>query len=102
VYSAKSGECREDSPVAELGASERTDRLLKAEDAVLAAGGNVVRLVGLYHAARGAHTHVLRMGEVPRSADAIVNLIHYEDAARLALAVRSELRVGASMRARCA
>lgn len=36
---------------------------------------------------RGAHTFFLRMGKVPRWGDYTVNLIHYEDAARLAAAV---------------
>lgn len=40
----------EDSPVAED--SPRQQRLLAAEAAVLAAGGCVVRLVGLYHSTR--------------------------------------------------
>lgn len=52
------------------------------------AGGNVVRLVGLYHTQRGAHTYFLRAKEVQRPGDYVVNLIHYEDAARLAVAVR--------------
>lgn len=51
------------------------------------AGGNVVRLAGLYHAQRGAHTYFLRAGRVQRAGDAVVNLVHYEDAARLAVAV---------------
>ena len=36
---------------------------------------------------RGAHTFFLRMGKVPRWGGYTVNLIHYEDAARLAAAV---------------
>lgn len=44
--------CDEGAPTAKLGDNERTDRLLAAEAAVLAAGGCVVRLVGLYHANR--------------------------------------------------
>jgi hypothetical protein len=51
------------------------------------AGGNVVRLVGLYHAHRGAHTFFLKQGTVARPGDNIVNLLHYEDAASLAVAV---------------
>ncbi|GFH11904.1 uncharacterized protein HaLaN_07485 [Haematococcus lacustris] len=34
---------------------------------------------------RGAHTYFLRIKEVPRPGDYTVNLIHYEDAARLAV-----------------
>lgn len=44
--------CDESAPVAKRGDNERTDRLLAAEQAVLDAGGCVVRLVGLYHAQR--------------------------------------------------
>lgn len=51
------------------------------------AGGNVVRLVGLYHANRGAHTYFLRAKEVQRPGDYLVNLLHYEDAARLSTSV---------------
>lgn len=53
----------------------------------LQAGGNVVRLVGLYHAQRGAHTFFLKQQTVARNPEYIVNLLHYEDAARLAVAV---------------
>ncbi len=50
-------QCNEDSPVAELGSSERNDRLLKAEAAALEAGGCLVRLVGLYHSGRCDAVH---------------------------------------------
>ena len=77
LYTVEDGShCNEDSPTAKIGSSDRTDRcaslqlrqcifacsgsagvhllcrLLKAEQAVLQAGGNVVRFVGLYHADR--------------------------------------------------
>ena len=76
LYTVEDGShCNEDSPTAKLGSSDRTDRcailqlehrafllrlssvrllcrLLKAEQTVLKAGGNVVRFVGLYHADR--------------------------------------------------
>ncbi|KAL4418741.1 hypothetical protein ABPG77_006414 [Micractinium sp. CCAP 211/92] len=88
VYTVEDGSaCDESAPTAKLGDNERTDRLLAAEAAVLEAGGNVVRLVGLYHATRGAHTFFLRQGEVQRWGGYLVNLIHYEDAAELCLAV---------------
>lgn len=88
VYTVEDGSaCDEGAPTAKLGDNERTDRLLAAEAAVLEAGGNVVRLVGLYHATRGAHTFFLRQGEVQRWGGYLVNLIHYEDAAGLCLAV---------------
>lgn len=90
VYAVQEGTCTEDSPVVEQGNSERTDRLLAAEAAVRP-GGNVVRYVGLYHSGRGAHTAFLQRGIIQRSGQSILNLIHYEDAARLALAVCIQL-----------
>jgi hypothetical membrane protein len=39
-------------------------RLLGAEGAALAAGGNVLRLVGLYHAGRGPHTFFIKQASV--------------------------------------
>eukprot|EP00193_Tetraselmis_chui_P019067 CAMPEP_0177784640 /NCGR_PEP_ID=MMETSP0491_2-20121128/19839_1 /TAXON_ID=63592 /ORGANISM="Tetraselmis chuii, Strain PLY429" /LENGTH=341 /DNA_ID=CAMNT_0019305481 /DNA_START=24 /DNA_END=1049 /DNA_ORIENTATION=+ len=89
----------EDSPLKPLGNSEQTDRLLLSEKAVMEAGGNVVRLVGLYHAQRGAHTFFLKKGEVERWGGYCINLIHYEDAASLAVAAlqggtRGQLYVG--------
>ncbi|KAL0019454.1 hypothetical protein WJX77_002659 [Trebouxia sp. C0004] len=78
--------CNEDCKIADRGSNERTDRLLGAEEAILKAGGIVIRLVGLYHAARGAHTFFLRQGQVARWGGYTVNLIHYEDAASLCVA----------------
>lgn len=80
----------EASPTVARGSSPRTDTLLAAEDAVLGAGGCVLRLAGLYHATRGAHSFFLKVpgGVVPgRSGSYMVNLLHYEDAAGLAGAV---------------
>lgn len=74
---------REDCPLVPLGAGPNTDKLLEAEQLVIKAGGNVVRLVGLYHAQRGAHTFFLKTQRVQRPGDYIVNLLHYEDAASL-------------------
>ena len=47
----------------------------------------MVRLAGLYHAQRGAHTFFLRKGQVERWGGTRVNLIHYEDGAALCCAV---------------
>ena len=47
---------------------------------------------------RGAHTFFLRMGKVPRWGGYTVNLIHYEDAARLAAAVSPCLSAASSCR----
>ena len=88
VYDVNDGsECSESSPTVAMGASPRTDVLLTAEQNALAAGGNVVRLVGLYHRTRGAHTFFLKQGNVARPGSYMVNLIHYEDAARLCASV---------------
>jgi hypothetical protein len=88
VYAVEDGSaCDENAPLVPLGANPRTDALLNAEQAVLDAGGCVVRLVGLYHRTRGAHTFFLKQGEVARFGGYIVNLIHYEDAASLTGAI---------------
>lgn len=47
----------------------------------------MLRLVGLYHANRGAHTYFFKVQQVPRPGDYVVNLLHYEDAADLAVQV---------------
>lgn len=87
------GSCDEDSPVVPIGRSPRTDVLLKAEKEVLEAGGCVLRLAGLYKSDRGAHTYWLEKGIVEARPDHILNLIHYEDAASLAIAIlRKKLR----------
>jgi nucleoside-diphosphate-sugar epimerase len=87
LYAADDGSpCDEASPLVAVGAAERTDRLLAAEAAVRAAGGSIVRLAGLYHRARGAHTFFLKAGRLERWGGYTVNLLHYEDAAALALA----------------
>ena len=95
VYDVDDGsQCNEDSPLVKKKTSERTDKLLAAENAVLGAGGCVLRLAGLYHAQRGAHTFFLRMGTVDRWGGYTVNLLHYEDAASLAEAVLSGAGLG--------
>ncbi|CAF1700678.1 uncharacterized protein LOC106410635 [Brassica napus] len=81
------GECNEDSPVVPLGKSPRTDVLLRAEQVVLESGGTVLRLAGLYTETRGAHTYWLSKETVDARPDHILNLIHYEDAASLAVAI---------------
>lgn len=87
VYANEAGEgCDEDSPVYEIGTNPRVDRLLKAEKVVLDAGGSVCRLAGLYHSERGAHKYFLKTPKLDSRADALVNLIHYEDAASLCVA----------------
>ncbi len=106
VYNINDGSpCNESSPVYEMGSNPRTDALLNAEKACLDSGGNVIRLVGLYHRTRGPHTFFLKQGEVARWGGYLVNMIHYEDAASLCMAAlmgkgstdriyRSEIFVG--------
>ncbi|GLI63574.1 hypothetical protein VaNZ11_006574 [Volvox africanus] len=77
----------EKCPLLMLGAGPSTDRLLGAEAATLEAGGNVLRLVGLYHTNRGAHTYFIKVGTVPRPGGYVVNLLHYEDAAGMGAAI---------------
>ncbi|XP_044499682.1 uncharacterized protein LOC123221070 isoform X2 [Mangifera indica] len=81
------GSCDEDSPIVPIGRSPRTDVLLKAEKVVLEFGGCIVRLAGLYKADRGAHFYWLQKGTVEVRPDHILNLIHYEDAASLSVAI---------------
>ena len=73
----------ESSPV---GSGPRSERLLAAEAAVLAAGGCVVRLAGLYLEDRGAHNYWLTQEEVAQRPDGLINQIHYRDAADAAVA----------------
>ena len=81
VYAvADGGWCAEGAP---LVASPRTEGLLAAEAPVLAAGGCVVRLAGLYDATRGPHRVYLRTKRSPRRPDGWLNLVHYDDAAAL-------------------
>ncbi|CAL9116371.1 unnamed protein product [Musa acuminata var. zebrina] len=79
--------CNEDSPLVPIGRSPRIDVLLSAEKEVLDVGGCVLRLAGLYKEDRGAHTYWLARGTVDARPDHVVNLIHYEDAASLTIAI---------------
>ncbi|KAK6913812.1 hypothetical protein RJ641_021133 [Dillenia turbinata] len=86
------GSCDEDSPVVPIGRSPRTDVLLKAEKVVVESGGCVLRLAGLYISflssfLRGAHSYWLEKGTVDVRPDHVLNLIHYEDAASLSIAI---------------
>jgi len=91
VYKNEAGEaCDEESEVYEIGTNPRVDRLLKAEKVVLDAGGVVCRLAGLYHSERGAHKYFIKTSSLDSRADALVNLIHYEDAADLCFAAMTK------------
>jgi transposase-like protein len=65
-------------------------RLLDAEQEVLRRGGRVIRLAGLYSLNRGAHTYWLQQTAqgktIETNANGVLNLIHYEDAARFVVA----------------
>ncbi|CAO2173701.1 unnamed protein product [Urochloa humidicola] len=85
--------CNEDCPSVPIGRSPRTDVLLKVENVVLETGGCVLRLAGLYKIDRGAHVFWLRKGTLGTRPDHIINQIHYEDAASLAIAImKKQLR----------
>jgi nucleoside-diphosphate-sugar epimerase len=77
------GVVTEASPV---GSGPRSERLLAAEKAVLAAGGCVVRLAGLYLEDRGAHNYWLMQDEIAQRPDGLINQVHYRDAANCAVA----------------
>ncbi|KAF4358832.1 hypothetical protein F8388_013636 [Cannabis sativa] len=97
------GPCDEDTPVdtpvVPVGRSPRTDVLLKAEKVVLEFGGcknidifpvKLSKWSDLNHthkADRGAHSYWLSKGTVDVRPDHILNLIHYEDAASLCIAI---------------
>jgi hypothetical protein len=66
--------------------SDRSTKMIAAEESVLSRGGSVLRLAGLYTQDRGPHTVWLRNGTVSSNADGLVNLLHYEDAAKGAIA----------------
>ncbi|KAL0844572.1 hypothetical protein Bca101_017818 [Brassica carinata] len=80
-------ECNEDSPVVPLGKSPRTDVLLRAEQVVLEKHHIMFLLNFVYTETRGAHTYWLSKETVDARPDHILNLIHYEDAASLAVAI---------------
>jgi nucleoside-diphosphate-sugar epimerase len=67
--------------------------LIGAEDVVLQNRGNVLRLAGLYNKEKGPHMYWKNLVEggklIAGSPNDLINLIHYEDAASLAVAVLS-------------
>lgn len=84
VYAERDGgRCDEASPT---GGSDRAETLLAAERVVLAAGGAVVRLAGLYDDRRGPHRVYSRSATSVRRADGLINLVHEADAARVCVA----------------
>jgi len=61
--------------------TERSGKLLDAEQASLEAGGTVVRLGGLYRLESGAHNFWAKGGSFPSKPAGLINLVHYSDAA---------------------
>lgn len=88
VYRVKNGRCTETSSVHRPGEITRAEPILAAE-AAISPGGNIVRMTELYNSSRGSHVAFLRQKSLRRWKDSILNLIHYEDAARLVMAVWS-------------
>ncbi|KAH7856753.1 hypothetical protein Vadar_005159 [Vaccinium darrowii] len=76
------GPCDEDFPVVPIGRSPRTDVLLKAEKVVLESDGCVLRLAGLYISFMNLYVIYIHANK-----HHILNLIHYEDAASLLVAI---------------
>ena len=68
--------------------SERGNFLKEAEKATIDNGGIVIRFGGLYTKNRGAHNFWLKGGksEFPSNPNGLINLIHYDDAARSVVA----------------
>ena len=65
--------------------TQQTDRsavLLAGEKAVVGAGGCALRLGGLYSQHSGPHNYWARGGDFPAKPHGIINLLHYQDAAR--------------------
>jgi len=94
VFSANDGQqVDEESPV--KADQPYYARILAAEKVALSAGGCALRLGGLYTLTRGAHNYWMRTAgksEFPSSPNGLINLIHYDDAARaVVLALRASL-----------
>lgn len=87
VYEADDGQTvNEESKVSD---SARAQKLLSCEGLVLAKGGTVLRLAGLYTLDRGAHNYWCKVGEVDARPDGLIGLVSYEDAAGACLAALS-------------
>ena len=83
VYAENSGGViDEDSETSSV--SERSKALLSAEQSVEKFGGVTIRFGGLYTKTRGAHNFWLgdKAKEFTSSPNGLINLIHYDDAAR--------------------
>lgn len=49
---------------------------------MLTRGGAAVRLAGLYLAKRGPHSYWMTLKTIDSPADGLINMVHYEDAAK--------------------
>lgn len=78
------GICEEGSKLAN---DPRAERMLAAESEIIDAGGIVVRMAGLYDRDRGPHIVYLQTRKSNRRPDGVINLIHYDDAAELCVAI---------------
>merc|ERR1719491_1107893 len=87
VFAEKDGGIVTEKSATKKSPSERQRLLLAAETATVEAGGNVLRLAGLYSSTRVPVQFWMKTGKVSGSEDGLVNLIHYEDAATLVVAV---------------
>jgi len=85
------GEIDEKSPLAD---TDRARVLLSAEVIVQGRGGAVLRLVGLYSDTKGPHLAYARRDSSPLNGEGWVNLIHYDDAASLAVTILRERHTG--------
>jgi nucleoside-diphosphate-sugar epimerase len=69
--------------------SKRSRIMIDAEEATLSREGTILRLGGLYTEKRGPHTHWLKQAAegtpIDAESDGILNLLHYEDAAAVAV-----------------
>jgi len=87
VYSEnKGGTVDETSEV--KATTERSTVLLAAEKATIEAGGTAIRFGGLYTKNQGPHNFWLKSGrgEFSSMPNGFINLIHYDDAARVVVA----------------
>ena len=67
--------CTEGSPLkAPLEDHPRAAKLLACEQACMGCGGSVVRLAGLYHPDRGAHSYFLKQGTMDSNGAALVRV----------------------------
>eukprot|EP00039_Didymoeca_costata_P030214 m.28374 g.28374 ORF g.28374 m.28374 type:complete len:292 (-) comp7998_c0_seq2:59-934(-) len=103
VFTSSSGVYGEDNggivnEATEVTNTARAQRLLDAERVVLEAGGIVLRLAGLYTMARGPHGFWYKSPNPPtRNANGLINLVHYEDAARAIVTVLQSETVPSSV-----